>query len=72
MPNSVELVKFRKLRVRDGVSLPSAWLVFVISGGCRCNGGVEGAEGGGEDSSKGRLGFGLSTKPSLLPSWSSS
>jgi hypothetical protein len=74
MPNNVELVRLRKLRVRDGVLVPSMPEEFVIcAGGWSCDagkevcvlGGDEGAEGGGEESSKGRLGLGSRIKPSL-------
>ena len=76
MPNSVELVKLRKLRVRDGVLEPSIGFEY---GGCGCkyggccaavgSVGVLGSLGGGEESEKGRRGLGLRVMMSLSSSW---
>ena len=62
IPNNVELVRLRKLRFLEGVLVPSmelfgAWRDVGIVGLVP---GVDGSEGGGEESSNGRLGFGLS------------
>lgn len=70
MPNNVELVRLRMLRVREGVVAPS------VDGGCSgawtfdpklwlSEGGVDGAEDGAEASSKRRpRGRGFITGPS--------
>ena len=62
IPNNVEVVRFRKLCVRDGGVVPS----IELPGACKYEGemgvvaeGVGGSDGGGEDSSKRPRGLGF-------------
>lgn len=70
MPNNVELVRLRMLRVRAGVDVPSICGVDACSKeGFSFSVGVGGSEGGGEESSKGRRGLGFSDSVSVSSWW---